>query len=169
MSKISKVNARIRQLNNTFDFHPQALQSLYDRISIIPSSITPTGYLSNRQYSEMEQKIIDKALDIFINSKTSTVKGVKSQVNRFQSYFDNPVNINDQQSDNFFYVYETAYMSTLLKYLTPSELNEIITYAQQHTLSHEDFISEVMQTVGEHDVDFINALGELYEDIYGLH
>ena len=148
MKKLAKrANQRLVRLERAVDFKPWAVRNLEKRLER-SDALTDKGrirYNKNMSISEMRKVI--KASEYFLNSKTSTVGGLKQRAKDIKKNFSKRLDITLEEADNLYQLFEVENTKEILKYLSPSELFALIEEAKEQNMSETQFIDLFKQYV----------------------
>lgn len=166
MKKLAKrANQRLVRLERAVDFKPWAVRNLEKRLERA-DALTEKGrirYNKNMSISEMRKVI--KASEYFLDSKTSTVGGLKKRAKEVKKNFSKKLDVTLEEADNLYQLFEVESTNEILKYLNPSELFALIEEAKEKKLDEEQFTDLFKQYVEfTEDNTLKNSVMKLYNE-----
>ena len=166
MKKIAKrANQRLVRLERAVDFKPWSVRNLEKRLERA-DALTSRGRIKyNKGMSITDMKKVIKASEYFLNSKTSTVGGLKKRAKDVKKNFSKKLDISMEEADNLYQLFEVESTNEVLKYLNPSELFALIEEAKEQKLDEEQFTDLFKQYVEfTEDNTLRDAVSRLYND-----
>lgn len=172
LKKLSKrANQRIVRLEREFGKDTWATKKLRDRLATEPlQAWTKTGRIKvNKSMTITQMKATIKATQQFLNSKTSTKRGIK-QVRKTtikslaKSLGTEEEDLSNEEAETLYNMLSDDYVSDILKYIPSSDLWALIEDAKEQGDTQEDFISRISDYIDfGNDVDMRNKLIIIYE------
>lgn len=172
LKKLSKrANQRIVRLEREFGKDTWATKKLRDRLATEPlQAWTKTGRVKvNKSMTITQMKATIKATQQFLNSKTSTKRGIK-QVrkttikNIAKSLGTEEEDLSNDEAETLYNMLSDDYVSDILKYIPASDFWALIEDAKEQGDTQEDFISRISDYIDfGNDVDMRNKLIMIFE------
>jgi uncharacterized phage infection (PIP) family protein YhgE len=172
LKKLSKrANQRIVRLEREFGKDTWATKKLRDRLATEPlQAWTKTGRVKvNKSMTITQMKATIKATQQFLNSKTSTKRGIK-QVrkttikNLAKSLGTEEEDLSNDEAETLYNMLSDDYVSDILKYIPASDFWALIEDAKEQGDTQEDFISRISDYIDfGNDVDMRNKLIMIFE------
>lgn len=172
LKKLSKrANQRIVRLEREFGKDTWATKKLRDRLATEPlQAWTKTGRVKvNKSMTITQMKATIKATQQFLNSKTSTKRGIK-QVrkttikNLAKSLGTEEEDLSNDEAETLYNMLSDDYVSDILKYIPASDFWVLIEDAKEQGDTQEDFISRISDYIDfGNDVDMRNKLIMIFE------
>ena len=172
LKKLSKrANQRIVRLEREFGKDTWATKKLSDRLATEPlQAWTKTGRVKvNKSMTITQMKATIKATQQFLNSKTSTKRGIK-QVrkttikNLAKSLGTEEEDLSNDEAETLYNMLSDDYVSDILKYIPASDFWALIEDAKEQGDTQEDFISRISDYIDfGNDVDMRNKLIMIFE------
>ena len=172
LKKLSKrANQRIVRLEREFGKDTWATKKLRDKLEAEPlQAWSKTGRVKvNKSMTITQMKSTIKATQQFLNSKTSTKRGIK-QVrkttikNLAKSLGTEEEDLTDEEAEALYDMLSDDYVTDILKYIPASEFWALIEDAKESGDSQDSFISRISDYIEfGNDVDMRNKLIIIYE------
>ena len=167
--KTGQANKRLRDIKNEFGSLGWAGQKLKQKVDIsVLDAWRSKGIKINKSMSEKQLKAVIKAIDDFLKSKTSSVKGIKQTIKKSQESLRQTlsledVNITVEESKTLYKFFEDTDFNKLVNYLGASETFAIIQDAKESNDNNNDFIERIERylMIGE-DEDMKRSLSNIY-------
>lgn len=170
LTKLSKrANQRLVRLEREFGKDTWASKRLRNKLESEPiQAWTRSGRVRvNKKMTITQLKATIKATNQFLNSKTSTKRGIKEvrkkQIETIQSRFDiDDKDFTYEDAEDFYDIFSDEY-SWILSYMTPSEFQAMVEDAIENRDSENDWVKRLEDyiTIGN-DVDLRNKAIKLY-------
>lgn len=172
LKKLSKrANQRIVRLEREFGKDTWATKKLRDKLATEPlQAWTKTGRVKvNKSMTTTQMKATIKATQQFLNSKTSTKRGIK-QVKKTtikqlaKSLGTDDEDLTNEEAEALYDMLSDDYVTDILKYIPASNFWALIEDAKEAADSQESFISRISDYIEfGNDVDMRNKLIMIYE------
>lgn len=172
LKKLSKrANQRIVRLERTFGKDTWATKNLRNRLATEPlQAWTKTGRVKvNKTMTITQMRATIKAVNQFLNSKTSTRRGIK-QVRKTtikslaKSLGTEEEDLTNDEAETLFDMLSDDYVTDILQFIPPSDLWGIIEEAKERKDTQEQFINRIKQYIDfGNDLDMKNKLIAIYE------
>lgn len=172
LKKLSKrANQRIVRLEREFGKDTWAAKKLRDKLATEPlQAWTKTGRVKvNKSMTTTQMKATIKATQQFLNSKTSTKRGIK-QVKKTtikqlaKSLGTDDEDLTNEEAETLYDMLSDDYVTDILKYIPASNFWALIEDAKEAGDSQESFISRISDYIEfGNDVDMRNKLIMIYE------
>ena len=172
LKKLSKrANQRLVRLERAFGKDTWASKKLRDRLNIEPlDAWTKTGRVKvNKSMTITQMRATIKATQQFLNSKTSTIKGIKEVKkttisNIAKSLGTDENELTEEEAESLYNLLSEDYITDLTKYIPPSELWAIIEDAKESNDTEKQFIDRISDYIyWGNDVDMVNKLKIIYQ------
>lgn len=170
---IKKANKRIKAIRNKFGDDSWASKKLKSRLNN-QSSLLKSGFISTKKnLSDIEEKATLKAVQKFLDSKTSTLRGIRATENKIKSNiseYTSEYNPTKEDIQNLYEYFEDRDFRDLSKYIPPSDLHVLIMETQKSGLSGKDkkqYFVEQIKTYADfgNDFDINRTINRLYNKI----
>lgn len=172
LKKLSKrANQRIVRLEREFGKDTWATKKLRDKLEAEPlQAWSKTGRVKvNKSMTTTQMKATIKATQQFLNSKTSTKRGIK-QVKKTtikqlaKSLGTDDEDLTNEEAEALYDMLSDDYVTDILKYIPASDFWALIEDAKEAGDSQESFISRISDYIEfGNDVDMRNKLVMIYE------
>lgn len=172
LKKLSKrANQRIVRLEREFGKDTWATKKLRDKLATEPlQAWSKTGRVKvNKSMTTTQMKATIKATQQFLNSKTSTKRGIK-QVKKTtikqlaKSLGTDDEDLTNEEAEALYDMLSDDYVTDILKYIPASDFWALIEDAKEVGDSQESFISRISDYIEfGNDVDMRNKLIMIYE------
>lgn len=172
LKKLSKrANQRIVRLEREFGKDTWATKKLRDKLATEPlQAWTKTGRVKvNKSMTTTQMKATIKATQQFLNSKTSTKRGIK-QVKKTtikqlaKSLGTDDEDLTNEEAEALYDMLSDDYVTDILKYIPASDFWALIEDAKEAGDRQESFISRISDYIEfGNDVDMRNKLIMIYE------
>lgn len=172
LKKLSKrANQRIVRLEREFGKDTWATKKLRDKLEAEPlQAWSKTGRIKvNKSMTITQMKATIKATQQFLNSKTSTKRGIK-QVKKTtikqlaKSLGTDDEDLTNEEAEALYDMLSDDYVNDILKYIPASDFWALIEDAKEAGDSQESFISRISDYIEfGNDVDMRNKLVMIYE------
>lgn len=172
LKKLSKrANQRIVRLEREFGKNTWATKKLRDKLEAEPlQAWSKTGRVKvNKSMTTTQMKATIKATQQFLNSKTSTKRGIK-QVKKTtikqlaKSLGTDDEDLTNEEAEALYDMLSDDYVTDILKYIPASDFWALIEDAKEAGDSQESFISRISDYIEfGNDVDMRNKLVMIYE------
>ena len=170
LKKLSKrANQRLVRLERAFGKETWAAKKLRDKLDIEPlQAWTKTSRVRiNKTMTITQLKATIQATEKFLNSETSTVRGVKNVRKRQIEQIQKKFNVDEEDytyedAENFYDVFDDSY-NWILKYIDPSEFQAMVQDAIEQRDSENDWVKRIEDYISiGNDIDLINKCIDLY-------
>lgn len=172
LKKLSKrANQRIVRLEREFGKDTWATKKLRDKLATEPlQAWSKTGRVKvNKSMTTTQMKATIKATQQFLNSKTSTKRGIK-QVKKTtikqlaKSLGTDDEDLTNEEAEALYDMLSDDYVTDILKYIPASDFWALIEDAKEAGDTQESFISRISDYIEfGNDVDMRNKLIMIYE------
>lgn len=172
LKKLSKrANQRIVRLEREFGKDTWATKKLRDKLETEPlQAWSKTGRVKvNKSMTITQMKSTIKATQQFLNSKTSTKRGIK-QVrkttikNLAKSLGTEEEDLTDEEAEALYDMLSDDYVTDIIKYIPASDFWALIEDAKESGDSQDSFISRISDYIEfGNDVDMRNKLIMIFE------
>ncbi len=172
LKKLSKrANQRIVRLEREFGKDTWATKKLRDKLATEPlQAWTKTGRVKvNKSMTITQMKATIKATQQFLNSKTSTKRGIK-QVRKTtikqlaKSLGTDEEDLTDEEAETLYDMLSDDYVTDILKYIPASDFWALIEDAKESGDNEQSFISRISDYIDfGNDVDMRNKLIMIFE------
>ena len=168
---IARVNKRIKNIEKNYGDKSWAINQLYNKIdSDLVKGINKRGYVRvNKSMSNIQLKAIEKATSEFLESKTSTLTGIKSTVKdvkrSLQATFgdaDHP--ITTREINQLYDLVEDKNKRDLTQQIGASELWATLIQAKEQNMEFDRFYNliENRSNIGLKEKEDIEFLENIY-------
>ena len=139
--KVKLANQRLARLEKTFGAEKWATKKLISKLDneSLGAWSSKNRIKLSKDMSEDSLKRIEKATDEFLRSKTSTIRGAKSQINAIKKGFKKTYDVTDEEAEAMYQAFNEDLIQWITKYIEPSEFWQIIQEAKEMNLSESSF------------------------------
>lgn len=171
---VRKANQRIQRIQSRYGESSWAVNQLYERIdndNIRGVSILTGNIRIDKNMSDIQLKAIQKATKTFLESQTSTLRGVSKAINNMQDaiqkhYSDIDKKISDEDAEKLYYLLENKDVRNTVEQIGASETWTRAIRAKDQNLSKDKFIDLFKNVkVNTNDEDIRADLERIY-DLY---
>lgn len=141
-----KANSRMNTLEKKFGHDTYAVKILKNKLSINKlDALTEAGRSTVRKNMSVTQmRGIEKAINNFLNSQTSTVKGIKDIRNRTidtlrKTFARDDVELSVEEAEKIYGFFSDENIKDLTNIIPASQLQHFNTYATEKNLSERDY------------------------------
>lgn len=167
--KTGQANKRLRAIRNEFGKIGWAGENLKQKTEMsLISSWTSRGIRVRRSMTPHQMKATLKAIDNFLQSKTSSVKGIRQTIKRQQqglqkTLSNEDITITTKESQTLYKFFEDKDFNYITRYIGASDLFVLLEDAKDNNDTINQFLSRIENYifVGE-DEDMRNALESIY-------
>lgn len=172
LKDVRKANQRIQKIQGRYGESSWAVNQLYEKIdnNNINGISTLTGNIRiSRNMSDIQLKAIQKATKIFLDSQTSTLRGVRKAVNNMQealkkNYSDINKPLSDKDAEKLYNIIENRDIRNTVEQIGASETWTRTLRAQEQNLSKDKFIDLFRNTnIDINDLDIKADLERIYQ------
>lgn len=159
---VKRANQRLVRLERNFGVDSWASKKLKARLSTekLGAFTFNNRIRLNKSMSTTQLRAVKKATEQFLNSKTSTVKGIKNikhntvkkLKNTIESDYD--VEFEDEEIESLYNILEDDDYSDIIDFIPPSDIWAIIAEAKAQNYTVDTFINKV-----KHYIDYGNDTG----------
>lgn len=168
-----KANSRLARLESTFGANTWASKKLRNRLEAEKvQTFTDSGRIStSKNMSIGQMRATLKATQQFLNSKTSTITGIKEvrekQIKNLSIALEtDEVDITYEQAEALYELFEHESWQWILKYMTPSEFFAIVYETVEKNDGAENFIKRIERYIEVgNDVDLKLKILKIYEEV----
>ena len=167
--KVGQANKRLRAIKREYGTLGWAGETLQEKTSMkLINSWRSKGIRINKNMSAEQLKATKRAIETFLKSKTSSIKGIeqtkKRQIEGLQKAFSTEeVELTTEESKALFKRFENNDYNYVTSYLTASELNALIDDSKEHNDSLEQFMKRSEDYItGVVDIQLKQALESIY-------
>ena len=167
--KTGQANKRIKAIKYEFGSLGWAGESLKNKTdNVLINAWRTKGIRVNKDMTREQMKATLKALDNFLSSKTSTVKGIKQTMKKQQQGIEETleqqgIDITASESKTLYKFFEDKDFNNITRFIGASDLFALLEDAKESNDSKENFIKRIEQyiIIGEDD-DLRISLESIY-------
>lgn len=168
---VRKANQRIQKLQGRYGESSWAINQLYEKIdnkNINGVSVLTGNIKINKNMSEIQLKAIQKATTNFLESQTSTLRGVKKAIGNMQdaiksNYSDMNKTISDKDAEKLYSFLESKETRGTVEKIGASDTWTRAIHAKEENLTKDEFINLFKNSkVNINDVDIREDLETIY-------
>lgn len=172
LKDVRKANQRIQKIQGRYGESSWAVNQLYEKIdnNNINGISTLTGNIRiSRNMSDIQLRAIQKATKIFLDSQTSTLRGVRKAVNNMQealkkNYSDINKPLSDKDAEKLYNIIENRDIRNTVEQIGASETWTRTLRAKEQNLSKDKFIDLFRNTnIDINDLDIKADLERIYQ------
>lgn len=168
--KVGQANKRLREIRREFGTLGWAGSKLKEKteFNLVNTWRSSKGIKVSKSLSEQQMLATLNEINKFLKSKTSTVKGIKQTMKKQQETLRNTfkqfdIDINPEESQNLYKMFDDKDFSILYQYIDPSELYVIVLDAKDNGDTEAQFIKRIESYgVDGQDVELRQAILNLY-------
>lgn len=170
---VSRANARLDSLQRKYKFGTYASKKLFEKLSSKPlKTISSSGRIKLKKNMTKTQLLaVNKAVSNFLNSQTSTKKGIeqwkKNQLEKIKSRFSeqDEIEFTEEDAEDFFEMHGENDFQFFANKIGDSLLQQIIYDSIRENDSEDDFLERLSYYTGEsmNDLDLREKAIRLYE------
>lgn len=167
--KTGQANKRLRAIKNEFGTLGWAGIKLKEKTEFhLVDAWRSKGIKINKSMSEKQLKAIIKAIDNFLKSKTSNVKGIKQTIKKSQESLRKTlsledVNITVEESKTLYKFFEDNDYIYITNYIQASDFNALLQDAKESNDNENQFIKRIEDyAINGIDEDMKRALLNIY-------
>lgn len=170
VKNVKIANQRIQKIQNRYGEDSWAINELYNKINnknLKAISDKTGGIKINKSMSDIQLKMIDKATQEFLGSKTSTLRGVKSAIkttkNSLKATFgDEAHKISDKEINFLYDLVEDKNKRDLTENIGASEVWAKLIQAKEENLKLSEFRELFSEDIDINEKDTKAYLREIY-------
>lgn len=167
--KTGQANKRLRAIRNEFGKIGWSGENLKQKTEMsLISSWTSRGIRVRRSMTPQQMKATLKAIENFLNSKTSSVRGIRQTIKRQQqglqkTLSNEDITISTKESQTLYKFFEDKDFNYITRYIGASDLFVLLEDAKDNNDNINQFLSRIENyiLVGE-DEDMRNSLESIY-------
>ena len=168
---VKRANQRLVRLEREFGVDSWATKKLKSRLSTekLRAFSVNNRILLNKSMSITQLRAVKKATEQFLNSKTSTIKGIKSikkeTIKSLKETFENEneVILEDDEIESLYSILEDNDYNSISSFLPPSDIWVIINEARTEHYNQDTFLNKVEKYIDfGNDITVRNNLISLY-------
>ena len=168
--EVKRANQRLVRLERRYGVNTWASKKLQSRLnSELVDSWTESGRVKlNKSMSITQLKAVSKATKMFLNSKTSTVSGVKQTIKNTKSglkkILENGESIPDDEIETIYDLMSDDYLRELSEYIPPSDLAVLLQESREKSDNEKDFTKRIGNYIElGNDIELKNKLTSIYK------
>lgn len=162
--KTGQVNRRIAAIKREYGILGWAANKLKEKTEIsLINAWRSKGIKVNKNMSEMQMKAVLKNLNNFLNSKTSTVKGIKQVMKKQQENLQTTFEVTPEESQTLYTFFSDRDFNYITQYISASDLFLLLQDAKEQGDNESDWLERVSNyiDIGQ-DEDLKRALISIY-------
>lgn len=147
---VKRANQRLVRLERSFGINTWAFKKLMNRLSAEPILAWSKNnrILLNKSMNITKMKAILKATNQFLNSKTSTVRGIKKIKKTTIKSIATSIGIDDEElsfeeAESLYNIFEDKDTLQLVNYIGASETRDFIQEAKEVNMSENEFLKTI--------------------------
>lgn len=167
--EVKRANQRLVRLERRYGVNTWASKKLQNRLnSDLVDSWTESGRVKlNKSMSITQLRAVAKATKMFLNSKTSTVRGVKQTIKNtktgLRKILEDGTSIPDEEIETIYDLMNDDYLRELSDYIPPSDLAVLLQDSREKHDNEEDFSKRIGNYIElGNDIDLKNKLSNIY-------
>ena len=169
LRKTSRVNRRLRAIKIEFGSLGWAGESLKNKTELnLIRAWTSKGIRVRKDMTPEQMRAVSKAMDNFLKSKTSSVKGIRETMKKQQKSIEQNLKnqgfeITPQESNTLYKFFEDKDFNYLTRFIPPSDIYALLEDAKENNDTVDQFIARMEKYIfiGE-DEDMRIALEGIY-------
>lgn len=166
--QITNANRRLLNLEKlTGKEYSWAGQKLFDELSLgkLNAWTSKNRVRIDESMTEEQLERVAYSVNKFLNTKMSTIRGVKKRAKSIKSSFSSGIGVSMEMAEKIYQAFEEDVIKWALRYMDASELWALINEAIETNMSRKRFEDEFIKRadiVGKIDADFRDMIRELY-------
>lgn len=167
--KTGQANKRIRAIRQEFGTLGWAGNKLKEKTEInLINAWRSKGIRINKNMSDQQLKSVIKAIDNFLESKTSTIKGIKQTMKKTQKSIrmnlsDEDIELTPQESQTLYSFFSDKDFNNLTNFIPASDLFVLLEDSKESNDSESDFLKRIENYISiGNDEDIKNNLLSMY-------
>ena len=167
--QITNANRRLLNLEKlTGKEYSWAGQKLYDELSLgkLNAWTSKNRVHIDESMTEEQLERVAYSVNKFLNTKMSTIRGVKKRAKSIKSSFSSGIGVSMEMAEKIYQAFEEDVIKWALRYMDASELWALINEAIETNMSEKRFEEEFIkraEIVGKIDADFRDMIRKLYD------
>lgn len=140
---VSKANQRISKIEKAYGYGSWATKRLYEYLDTdLINALTNRGRISLKQsYTKEQLRAIRKETNKFLNSKTSTLKGIKAQIKRIKAGIKEKIDVTDKEAEILYDTFNSDLLKWIFQYIEPSDFWALLMESKEYNFSYDRFES----------------------------
>lgn len=165
--EVSKANQRLARLQSftgrDTSWAAKKLEQVLDNEKI--GAWTPASRISLSKEMSLEQLMrIDKSISQFLNSKVSTIRGIKKQIKSVKKGFEREFDVSEEEAEAMYEAFEDDLLGWIFRYIEPSEFWALVQEAREYNYSEQQWIDLIKDYINfGNDLDVLDKLKAIYE------
>ena len=164
---VKKANQRLKRIQNytgrEVSWTGKQLQSKLDNGKLEAWNEKDLIKIS-RDMSEIQMARVYKATENFLNSQTSTIRGIKKNIENTKKGFESNLNISESEAEALYQSFEDDLTKWALRYIDSSLYFGIIEEAKENNYSFKRFQDRFVEASNlQIDLDVQEKLKEIYK------
>lgn len=166
--QITKANRRLLNLEKlTGKENSWAGRKLYDELSVqkLNAWTSKNRVRIDESMTEDQLERVAYSVNKFLNTKMSTVRGVKKRAKSIKQSFKEGIGVSMEMAEKIYQAFEEDVIKWALRYIDASELWALINEAIETNMSRKRFEEEFLkraEIAGKIDADFRDLIRKLY-------
>lgn len=139
--EVHKANLRIAKIEKVYGKGSWAIKKLYNYLDTeYLNAITKKGYISLKMsFSATEIRAVRKAVRRFLNSKTSTLRGIKKQISKIKKGIKEKIDVTDKEAEVLYETFNEDLFRWIFQYIEPSDFWDLLMEAKDFNYSYNSF------------------------------
>ena len=141
-SEVKKANQRLVRLEREFGKESWASKKLRNKLDseLIGAWSDSSRIKLNKSMNLTQLRAVAKATRQFLNSKTSTVSGVKKQIKAIKKGFQKSLDLTDEEAEAIYEAFDEDLLQWIYRYIEPSEFWALVQEAKEMNYSENQWL-----------------------------
>lgn len=140
--EVKKANQRLVRLEREFGKESWASKKLRNKLDseLIGAWSDSSRIKLNKSMNLTQLRAVAKATRQFLNSKTSTVSGVKKQIKAIKKGFQKSLDLTDEEAEAIYEAFDEDLLQWIYRYIEPSEFWALVQEAKEMNYSENQWL-----------------------------
>lgn len=140
--EVKKANQRLVRLERTFGKESWASKKLRNKLDseLVGAWSDSSRIKLNKSMNLTQLRAVAKATRQFLNSKTSTVSGVKKQIKAIKKGFQKSLDLTDEEAEAIYEAFDEDLLQWIYRYIEPSEFWALVQEAKEMNYSENQWL-----------------------------
>lgn len=166
IKEVKRANQRLIRLESEFGVEKWAAKKLRNRLDteVVKAWTSSSRIRLNKSMNLVQLRAVHKAVTNFLNSKTSTISGIKKTIARIKKSFKKELDITEEEAEAIYEAFDEDLLKWIFQYIEPSEFWNLIQEAKEYHFVEDRFIEEIKAIIDfGNDLDVTEKLQKIYK------